>query len=189
MASLADHHSMALYPQQRREQGNRYPSPPLHSGVFPSSGPMDMSSIPADAFGHFGGHRAESQQDNYSTPGTTAMGYEPSLFPDATPNYILNGRASPTVYGDDGDVRFPSGLSSGSVPSAPSSVIGSPQSNSGNLHGLVEWSNTATNHAHGLGVQPSIVNSDYMELSPYGLDDFGAAFEFPGVVPAKSFVG
>ncbi|KAK5995859.1 Transcriptional regulator CRZ1 [Cladobotryum mycophilum] len=168
-----------LFTQQQQEEYARYPSPP-HNAVF-TTAPMDMG-LTADAFGHFG-HRAGSQEI-YSTPNTT-MGYEPSLFADATPNYVLNTRASPGMYGDEHDMRLSSSsLSTASAPSAPSSAIGSPQSHHGQINSLPEW------NTHGLGVQPSIVNNDYMEYAAFaghGMEEL-TAFDFAGAVHTKSFV-
>lgn len=91
----------------------------------------------------------------------TALGFEAPMYGDST-RYVLNGRASP----DEGDAR----LSSLGLSSAPSSAMGSPQSNHGQLSAAPEWS------AHGLAVQPGIVGNDYMEyLSGPGIRTWEAS--------------
>lgn len=148
---------------------------------------MDMA-IPADAFTTFGS-RSNSQPDIYAhyhhTPSSSTMGYEPSLYaPDATPNYVLNGQASPGMFPDDGDMRLSSSLSTASVPSAPSSAIGSPLSHHGQIGAIPEWS------THGLGA-PSIVGNDYMDFTGFGghaMEEL-AAFDFATATHPKTFVG
>ncbi|KAL3955174.1 hypothetical protein ACCO45_010737 [Purpureocillium lilacinum] len=159
-----------------QHQQQSYPEPPQHAFTSP---PMDMG-LTADAA--FGAGFPRSGQDAY--PAATPMGFEASLYAD-TPNYILNGRASPGSYHDDSDMRLPSSsLSSASAPSAPSSAIGSPQSNHGQLGGVADW------NAQGMAVQPSIVGNDYMSGAEYfpgaGIEDLGA-FDF-GAAQTKTFV-
>src|SRR3546814_327714 len=90
-----------------QHQQQSYPEPPQHAFTSP---PMDMG-LTADAA--FGAGFPRSGQDAY--PAATPMGFEASLYAD-TPNYILNGRASPGSYHDDSDMRLPSSsLSSASA--------------------------------------------------------------------------
>ncbi|UNI24443.1 hypothetical protein JDV02_010186 [Purpureocillium takamizusanense] len=159
-----------------QHQQQSYPEPPQHAFTSP---PMDMG-LTADSA--FGAGFPRSGQDAY--PAATTMGFEASLYAD-TPNYLVNGRASPGSYHDDSDMRLPSSsLSSASAPSAPSSAIGSPQSNHGQLGGVAEW------NAQGMAVQPSIVGNDYITGTEYfpgtSMEDLGA-FNF-AASQTKTFV-
>lgn len=162
MAALAEQPYTSLFTQQHHtDDYPSYPEPPQNA--FSSASPMDIGAT--------------------YPPTTTSMGFEPSLYAE-TPNYFLTGHTSPGAYPEDGDMRLSSsGLSSGSVPSAPSSAIGSPQSSHGQL-GVSGWS------GHGMNVQPGIVGNDYMAGSEYfngsAMEDFNS-FDFGG--QSKSFVG
>lgn len=172
MASLAQSSYSSLFPQQQHHDAfTSYPEPP--QTVFSTASPMDLS-VSAEAT--FGGNAYPAT--------TTSIGFESTSLYAEAPNYILNGHASPNTYPEDRDARLSSsGLSSGSLPSAPSSAVGSPQSNHGQL-GVPSWNGQTLN------VQPGIVGNDYMAGAEYfggpGMDDFGA-FHF-GAQP-KSFVG
>ncbi|KAL5609946.1 hypothetical protein FOVSG1_004627 [Fusarium oxysporum f. sp. vasinfectum] len=147
------------------------------SNVIFTSGPMDVS-IPADAFGF---QQQSGSQDAFAS----SMGFvEPSLYAEA-PNYMLNSRASPSMYTDESsDMRLPSSsLSTASAASTTSSAIGSPQSNHGQMGAMPEWA------PQGLGLQPTIVGSDYIgsdfaSFPSSGMDEL--SFDFPA---AKAFVG
>lgn len=169
MASLAEQ-SFSMFPQQQDEYTHFESS---HIPVY-SSAPMDLS-IAADAYGSYV-QRAPSQE-LYTSPST--ISYEPSLY-TADNTYIMNGPTSPGMYGDD---YLPSsGLSTASAPSAPSSAVGSPLSNHGQIMG--DWT------VQGLGIQPGIANGDFVEFSafgPDGLDDM-SAFEFASLAHPKGFV-
>ncbi|RFU72448.1 zinc finger domain-containing, c2h2-type [Trichoderma arundinaceum] len=173
MASLAEQ-PFNLFPQQQDEFVHFAEA--SHGAVY-SSAPMDLS-IAADAYVPFV-QRAPSQE-LYTSPST--IGYEPSLYTaDAAPGYLINAPTSPGMYGDD---YLPSsGLSTASAPSAPSSAVGSPLSNHGQIG--IDWT------VQGLGIQPGIANNDFVEFSAFGahgLDDM-AAFEFASLAHTKSFVG
>ena len=164
MASLAEQPYQSLFPpQQHNDDFTSYPEPP--TATFASGSPAGLR-VGADA--PFG-------SNSYSAVVTTTGSLEATLY-----------RTSPaTTHFEDGDMRLSSSsLSSASVPSAPSSVVGSPQSNHGQL-GLPEW------HSHAVHTQPSIVGNDYMAGAEFftgpGMDEFGA-FDFGGP-PHKPFVG
>ncbi|KKP00061.1 hypothetical protein THAR02_07847 [Trichoderma harzianum] len=169
MASLAEQ-SFSMFPQQQDEYTHFESS---HVPVY-SSAPMDLS-IGADAYGSY--VRRAPSQELYTSPST--ISYEPSLY-TADNTYIMNGPTSPGMYGDD---YLPSsGLSTASAPSAPSSAVGSPLSNHGQIMG--DWT------VQGLGIQPGIANGDFVEFSafgPNGLDDM-SAFEFASLAHPKGFV-
>lgn len=163
MASLAEQPYNSLFTQQQHNDDyTSYPEPPQNT--FASASPMDIGVT--------------------YPPTTTSLSFEPSLYAE-TSNYILNAQTSPGAYPEDGDMRLSSsGLSSSSIPSAPSSAVGSPQSNHGQL-GLPDWNHQA------MAVQPGIVGNDYMAGAEYfhgpgpGMDDF-TSFDFG---QSKSFVG
>lgn len=116
----------------------------------------------------------------YSMP--TTMGFEQSLYTEASHYTLGNNQPSPSLYPEDGDMRMPS--SSLSTASANSSAIGSPQSNPGRSGPATEW------NAQSMGVQPSIVGNDYIspEYAGYatsGMED-SLTFDF---AQAKGFVG
>ncbi|KAH7119317.1 hypothetical protein EDB81DRAFT_237303 [Dactylonectria macrodidyma] len=159
--------------------------PPHHDSVDEfghavyTSGPMDVS-IPADAYGF----HHQQQLNNGQEVFTTSMGFEPALYAEAAPNYMLNNRSSPGMY-DESDMRLPSSSrSTASAPSAASSAIGSPQSNHGQMGAVPDCA------PQSLGVQPSIVGNDYIagsdypSFAPHGMEEL--AFDFG---PAKGFVG
>ncbi|KYK59643.1 zinc finger domain-containing protein [Drechmeria coniospora] len=136
---------------------------------------MSMTTEPAPFRGSLS-RSGHAQNAVYATP-TTSLTFEASLYAD-TSSYML-GRASPSSYHEDGDMRLgSSSLSTASAPSAPSSAMGSPQSNHGQPGAVAEW------NAQGMAVQPSIVGNDYMAgpeyftgsaLEPLRSYDFGAA--------------
>ncbi|KAF4462011.1 hypothetical protein FALBO_11167 [Fusarium albosuccineum] len=175
MASMTDQ-TFVMFPPQpdSADEYGRYPEHSSAHDVF-TTGPMDVS-IPADAF---------SFQQQHQDAFASSMGFvEPPLYAEA-PNYMLNSRASPSMYTDESDMRLPSSsLSTASAPSAASSAIGSPQSNHGQMGAVPEWA------PQGLGVQPTIVGSDYMtgsDFAPYagpGMEELN--FDFPA---PKGFVG
>ncbi|KAK7420004.1 hypothetical protein QQX98_003010 [Neonectria punicea] len=136
----------------------------VHHAVY-TSGPMDVS-IPTDAYGSFHHHQQLNGPDMF--PGS--MGFEPALYADTAPNnYMLNSRASPSMY-DETDMRMPSSSrSTASAPSAASSNIGSPESNHGQMGAVPDW------NPQGLAVQPGIVGNDYIVGSDY------SSFAHPGM--------
>ncbi|KAJ6789739.1 hypothetical protein PWT90_05739 [Aphanocladium album] len=157
-----------MFLQQDDKDMTRYPDP--SHGITFSSGSMDMS-IAADAYSAYAG-----------TLATTMGSLEQTMYgtENGVPSYVLNNRTSPSIYPDDRDMRLSSsGLSTASAPSAPSSVVGSPQSHTGHL-GVPEWAS----------MQPGIV-SDYMTGGDYpafpstSMDEL-STFDF---THAKSFVG
>lgn len=152
-----------MFLQQDDKSLSRYPEP--HNIAFTTAG-MDMS-IPADAYGAYAM--------------TTMGGLEQSMYStDAgVPSYVLTNRTSPGVYPDDGEMRLSSsGLSTASAPSAPSSVVGSPQSHTGPM-GVPEWAN----------MQPTIagdyMTSEYPAFSSGSVDEM-STFDF---THPKTFVG
>ncbi|TWU74704.1 hypothetical protein ED733_004972 [Metarhizium rileyi] len=162
MAALAAKPYNSPFIRQTLDDYTNYPEPPQNA--FGSASPMAMGvTYPST---------------------TTSMCFEPSLYAE-TSNYIFNGHTSPGVYPEDGGemILSSSGLSSASIPSAPSSAVGSPESSHGHL-GVPDWT------SHTLNMQPGIVGSDYIGTTEYyhgsGVEDFGS-FDFSG--QSKSFVG
>ncbi|KAG5986696.1 hypothetical protein E4U54_005293, partial [Claviceps lovelessii] len=171
MASMAEQSYTSLFSQQQRHDDfNSYPEPPRNP--YASASPMHMDL-------------------GVTCPTATSVGFESTLCSE-TPSYILTGHTSPGVYADDIDMRLPSsGLSAASIPSAPSSVAGSPQSHHGQP-GISDWiSSSSSNNGNGntMNLHPNIVGSDYVAGSEYfhnsGLEDY-SSFDF-GAQP-KTFV-
>ncbi|RYO84588.1 hypothetical protein DL766_010554 [Monosporascus sp. MC13-8B] len=134
-----------------------YPEPHSHSGY--ASPPLDVDMSP----------------DAYSIPQGVPEGFLPSayepVYSDAA-HFMVKSRTSPRMYSDDGELRMPSNLSTASGPSAPSSTVGSPHSNPGQLAFMPEYQHT------GLGVSPAIVgNGEYFHSAEYsysgpGMEEF-----------------
>lgn len=157
-----------MFLQQDDKDMPRY-SDHSHGIAFASTG-MDMNMAP-DAFSAYHGSLATTMGSLDQTMYGTDHGI---------PNYVLHNRTSPSVYPDDGDMRLSSsGLSTASAPSAPSSVVGSPQSHTGHL-GVPEWAgmhpNIVGDYMTG-GDYPTFSNSNVDELSTY---DFTHAKTFVG---------
>lgn len=159
--------SFTMFLQDDKDM-SRYPDP--SHGVAFTSASMDMS-IAADAYSAYAGSLA-----------TTMGSLEQTMYgvDNGVPGYVLNNRTSPSIYPDDGDMRLSSsGLSTASAPSAPSSVVGSPQSHTGHM-GVPEWAS----------MQPGIVSDymtggDYPSFSTTSMDEL-STFDF---THPKSFVG
>ncbi|KAI0407347.1 hypothetical protein F4802DRAFT_18477 [Xylaria palmicola] len=134
-----------------------YTSPQLDLGMSPTS---------------FGFSRSPQNEFIPNPPFDSAPSH-----PDVNP-YLFHGRTSPGLYQDDGELRLPaSNLSTASAPS-PSSTVGSPNSNHGQLAYMPEYTSTS------MGVNPSIVGSgDYFAGTEYsafagpGMEDFTMPFD------------
>ncbi|KAG6008798.1 hypothetical protein E4U21_003827 [Claviceps maximensis] len=179
MASMVEQSYGSLFSQQQRHDDfDSYPEPPRNPFASASSMHLDIG-MPC--------------------PTGTSVGFASSLCSE-TPSYILTSHTSPGVYADDIDLRLPSsGLSATSIPSAPSSIAGSPQSHHVQLGGGSDWiSSSSSNYSNGNGngngntmtLHPNIVEGDYMHGSEYfhhsGLDDY-SSFDFSA--QPKTFVG
>lgn len=113
-----------------------------------------------------------------------SAGFEAGTIYTEAPHFSYHGRASP----EGGDLRVPSSsLSTASAPSAPSSTVGSPLSNPGQLAFIPEY------HQNALGVNPSIVGQpDYYTSTEYSftapvMEDFSMTYEAkPGFVGESS---
>lgn len=145
----------------------RYPDPP-HSAFPPGSLYTTMAN---DAYSGF----PRSAHDMFSQ----SMCFEPALYTDA-PQYAHNSCASSSTYPDDQDQRLSSStLSTASAPSAASSTIGSPQSHNGHVGVAPDWSQP------GLGIHPSIVNTDFVNGGDYqlyngnGMEEMGFELAHP----------
>lgn len=113
-----------------------------------------------------------------------SAGFEAGAIYTEAPQFSYHGRASPEGV----DLRVPSSsLSTASAPSAPSSTVGSPLSNPGQLAFIPEYQQNA------LGVHPSIVGQpDYYTSAEYSftapvMEDFSMTYEAkPGFVGESS---
>lgn len=96
---------------------------------------------------------------------------------------------SPPMFQEDREMGVPSNMSTASVPSAPSSAVGSPQSTHGQPAPMPEWAH----HGVALG-SPGIVSHDYFagtEYSfapPQGMEDL-APFAYADTSKPPGFVG
>ncbi|KAH8160282.1 hypothetical protein CIB48_g7968 [Xylaria polymorpha] len=128
-----------------------------------TSPPMDMSMSP-NSFAF-----SRSPQDEFMANPAFENGMS---HPDVNA-FMYRGRTSPGLYQDEGELRIPpSNLSTASAPS-PSSTVGSPGSNPGQLAFIPEY------QPSGINVNPSIVGSgDYFTGTEYsaftgpGMEDF-----------------
>ncbi|KAI1336139.1 hypothetical protein F5Y15DRAFT_213354 [Xylariaceae sp. FL0016] len=167
MTLVADQ-SYSMFPRPNSETDFMlYPEPPTQTG-YPSPS-MEMGMSPG-SFGLHQGVRDEFPQ---------AIGF----YPDSS--FMYQGRTSPRMYPDDGELRIPpSNLSTTSAPSAPSSTVGSPNSNHGQLAYIPEYQQS------GFGANPGIVGSseyftgtEYSAFSGPGMDEFTMTFDNkPGFV-------
>ncbi|KAI0472140.1 hypothetical protein GGR56DRAFT_108254 [Xylariaceae sp. FL0804] len=145
-----------LYPDSSPQTG--YPSPVLDMGMSPES---------------FGFPRGAN--DDLPQPPVYDMN---AAYAEGS-NFMYNGRTSPAMFPDDGEMRIPpSNLSTVSVGSAPSSTVGSPNSNHGQLAYMPEYQRS------GFGVVPGIVGSgeyftgtEYSTFPAPGMEEFTMAFE------------
>lgn len=155
MAMMAEHHPI-IFRGHHHNDRDCIPYPEIPRAGY-ASPPLDLDvDVSPDAYGFTQGVAGEYP----------LAGYDP-IYADAT-NFVHKSRGSPTsMYHDEGEVRMPpSNLSTASAPSAPSSTVGSPHSNPGQLGFIHEYQHT------GLGVSPGIVgHGDYMYSGP-GMDDF-----------------
>lgn len=174
MMTLASNQPYKMFHRPNHEQDFMlFPDPSTRAGY--TSPPMDMSMSP-NSFGF-----SRSPQDEFIT--NPPFDHGPT-HPDVNA-YMYRSRTSPGLYPDDGDLRIPaSNLSTASAPS-PSSTVGSPNSNHGQLAFMPEYTTS------GINVNPSIVGAgDYFASTEYsaytgpGMEDFTMTFD------AKStFVG
>ncbi|KAH7032879.1 uncharacterized protein B0I36DRAFT_240513 [Microdochium trichocladiopsis] len=139
-----------------------YPEPAMQQNF--STSQMDLS-INSDAYSY-------TQQPRYD---------QAPSYTDAAPQYMYNNKMSPGLYHDDADLRGPSSnLSTASVPSAPSSTLGSPSSN----HGQIAYIPEPQHHV--LSLTPGIVGhgeyfasgTDYA-YHPTGMEEY-AVPQFEG---------
>jgi hypothetical protein len=151
--------SYSMFPRPTEEHDFMlYPDPPARTGY--ASPPLEIQYSP-EGFGY-----------------PHCSGLENGAMYTDAPHYPYNGRLSPVVYADEGDMGLPSSnISSASAPSATSSTVGSPQSNHGQLSFVPEYGQNA------LGVNPSIVGqTDYLNGTEYSfggpeLQDFKITFD------------
>ncbi|KAM0813722.1 putative C2H2-type domain-containing protein [Seiridium cardinale] len=114
------------------------------------------------------GYASPPMDGQYSPEGfgfPHTSGFEANPMYAEAPHMTYNGRASPGVYPEDGELRVPS--SNMSTTSASSSNMGSPHSNPGQLAYVPEYTHNP------LGVNPSIV----------GHGDYYASTEYTSYVP------
>ncbi|KAG6070238.1 hypothetical protein E4U33_004311, partial [Claviceps sp. LM78 group G4] len=174
----AEQSYQSMFPQQQHhDNSDNFPEAPRNTLASASSVNMEM-------------HAMHMEMDVTVTyPSVTPMGFEPSLYPENL-SYVLRGHASPGVYAEDIDMRLPSsGLSATSIPSASSSVTGSPHSYNDQI-GSSDWnSGRGKRNNNTTSLHPSIVGNDYMHGPEcphnYSMEDYNS-FEFSA--QPKNFV-
>ncbi|KAI8627740.1 hypothetical protein F5Y19DRAFT_163978 [Xylariaceae sp. FL1651] len=168
MMAMASDQSFKMFHRPNHEQDFMlYPDSSTRAGY--TSPPMDMNMSP-NGFGFPRSARDEFTQNPVFENG--------SAYPDMN-GFMYQGRTSPGLYPDDGELRIPpSNLSTASAPSAPSSTVGSPNSNHGQLAFIPEYTQS------GISVNPSIVGSgeyyagtEYSAFIGPGMEDFTMAFD------------
>ncbi|KAI3318189.1 hypothetical protein HD806DRAFT_526513 [Xylariaceae sp. AK1471] len=166
--ALASNQSYKMFHRPSHEQDFMlFPDSSTRAGY--ASPPMDMSMSP-NGFGF-----SRSPQDEYNTnPPFDNGSAHPGIH-----GFMYRGRTSPSLYPDEGELRIPpSNLSTASATSAPSSTVGSPNSNHGQLAFIPEYPQS------GISVNPSIVGSseyfagtEYSAFTGPGMDDFTMTFD------------
>jgi hypothetical protein len=163
MVSLAEQSFADMFSHNDTDEYTRYPDPPHSASSYDTNTtPMDMNSM-------------------YGLP---SVGFEQSLYAEAS-NYIINhNRASPGLYHEEGDLRLPS--ASLSTNSATSSDVPSPESTPGHpLGSSSEWNPN--------GPHPSIVSNDFEYVANHeytgypsqGMEEF--AYDY--ATQSKGYVG
>ncbi|KAI0197408.1 hypothetical protein EV127DRAFT_10279 [Xylaria flabelliformis] len=167
MMAFAPNQSYKMFQRPSHEQDFMlFPDSSTRAGY--TSPPMDMSMSP-NSFAF-----PRSPQDDFMTH----PAFENHISHPDVNAFMYRGRTSPGLYQDEGDLRIPSSnLSTASAPS-PSSTVGSPSSNPGQLAFIPEYQQSSIN------VNPSIVgSSEYFTGSEYtaftgpGMEDFTMTFD------------
>ncbi|KAI8952670.1 hypothetical protein F4801DRAFT_200334 [Xylaria longipes] len=162
MMTFASNQSYKMFQRPSHEQDfTLFPDSSIRAGYTSPS--MDMSMSP-NSFAF-----SRSPQNEFMTN----PAFEHSVSHPDVNTFMYRGRTSPGLYQDEGELRIPSSnLSTASAPS-PSSTVGSPGSNPGQLAFIPEY------QPSGINVNPSIVGSgDYFTGTEYsaftgpGMEDF-----------------
>lgn len=177
-----DQHTFAMLPRHMSEEHEQYaslyPDPP--QGPFSAVG-IDMG-IPSNAY------YPRLSQD---LP-TTMSAFEQIPFAFDGPGHwsSYGSRMSPPMFQEDREMGVPSNMSTASVPSAPSSAVGSPRSTHGHPASIPEW---AAPQGVAMG-SPGIVSHDYFAGTEYsfapqqGMEDL-APFAYADASKPPGFVG
>ncbi|GAP90784.1 putative zinc finger protein [Rosellinia necatrix] len=143
-----------LFPDQSTRTG--FASPPMDMVMSPNG--FGFSRSPQDEF------MANPHFDNSPTHADVNA-------------FMYRGRTSPGLYGDECDMRIPASNLSTASAASPSSTVGSPNSNHGQLAFIPEYTT-------GMNVNPSIVGSgDYFAGTEYaaytgpGMEDFPITYD------------
>lgn len=145
-----EHQDFMLFPDSSARAG--YTSPPMDMTMSPNTFGFSRSPhhefLPNPAF-----ENGPSQHD--------------------LNDYMYRNRTSPGLYADEGDVQIPASNLSTTSAASPSSTVGSPNSNHGQLAFMPEYAPSA------ITVNPGIVGSgDYFAGTEYtafagpGMEDF-----------------
>lgn len=175
------HHPFTMLPRHMSEDeheqfGSVYPDPP--QSTFSAAG-IDISLAPDAYFPRMG------QEFPTMMSGFDHIPYAP----EGLNGWSYGGRMSPPIFQEDRELGIPSNNSPTSVPSAPSSAVGSPRSNHGQPAPIPEWAGP-----QGVAMSPGIVGShEYYtgteySFAPQGMEDL-APFAFADTSKPPGFVG
>lgn len=185
MASLDHHqqqHTFAMFSRQGSEEHQFH----HHSALYPDPPHAAFSAAPLDM-----GLSADAYFPRLSQDLPTSMAaFDHMPFAMDGPTSWAYGAMSPPTFPDDRELGIASNMSTGSVPSAPSSAVGSPRSTHGQPAQVPEWA------PQGVAMSPGIVGShDYFagteySFAPPGMEDL-ASFAFTADASSKppGFVG
>lgn len=176
-----DQHTFAMLPRHMSEEqeqyGSLYPDPP--QGPFSAVG-IDMG-LTSDAY------YPRFTQDLPTA--INAFEQMPFGFDGPVGWSSYGGQMSPPLFQEDREMGVPSNISTASVPSAPSSAVGSPRSTHGQPAPMPEWAHQGV----AMG-SPGIVSHDYFTGTEYsfapaqGMEDI-ASFAYADTSKPPGFVG
>lgn len=163
--------------EEQEQYGALYPDPP--QGPFSAMG-IDMG-LTSDAY------YPRFTQDLPTT--MNAFEQIPFAFDGPVGWSSYGGQMSPPLFQEDREMGVPSNISTASVPSAPSSAVGSPRSTHGQPAPMPDWAHQGV----AMG-SPGIVSHDYFagtEYSfapPQGMEEI-APFAYADASKPPGFVG
>ncbi|ROV92736.1 hypothetical protein VSDG_06548 [Cytospora chrysosperma] len=161
--------------EQHEHFGSVYPDPP--PSTFSAAG-IDMGLVSDAYFPRLG--------QDFPTI-MSGLDHIPYATTEGPSGWTYAGRISPPMFQEDREMGLPSNNSPASVPSAPSSAVGSPRSNHGQPAPISEWAGP-----QGVAMSPNIVSHDYYtgteySFAPQGMEDL-APFAFADTSKPHGFV-
>lgn len=176
-----DQHTFAMLPRHMSEEQEQY------SSLYP-----DPPHGPFSAVGIDMGLTSDAYYPRFTQDLPTAIhGFEqiPFAFDGPVGWSSYGGQMSPPLFQEDREMGVPSNISTASVPSAPSSAVGSPRSTHGQPAPMPEWAHQGV----AMG-SPGIVSHDYFTGTEYsfaptqGMEEM-APFAYADASKPPGFVG